>query len=187
MKFSWTYLSDMDPKFLIFFILGKYWLALFRGERNPHSKNSFKRYQKYCKTYHFAVWGLTRLVIRCATENQKWHRKKWNPEGCNFYHHFASVICLEINKNKILSKIKETSAGKKHGRHVKKYTYEKMLTAHKSSWLLMSAVSIELKFFAHDPNTTQEWQQNFIQRQDRSNMAKDIRILHEAPAFLDSL
>lgn len=51
----------------------------------------------------------------------------------------------------------------------------------------MSAVSIELKFFAHDPNTTQEWQQNFIQRQDRSNMAKDIRILHEAPAFLDSL
>ena len=97
------------------------------------------------------------------------------------------MICLEINKNKILSKIKETSAGKKHGRHVKKYTYEKMLTAHKSSWLLMSAVSIELKFFAHDPNTTQEWQQNFIQRQDRSNMAKDIRILHEAPAFLDSL
>ena len=54
-KHSWTYFSDMDPKFLIFFITDKYWLTLFRGERNPYSKNLFKRYQKNFKTYHFAV------------------------------------------------------------------------------------------------------------------------------------
>ena len=48
-KHSWTYFSDMDPKFLIFFITDKYWLTLFRGERNPYSKNLFKRYQKILK------------------------------------------------------------------------------------------------------------------------------------------
>ena len=54
-KLSWTYFSDMDPKFLVFFITDKYWLTLFRGKRNPYSKNLFKRYQKSFKTYHFAV------------------------------------------------------------------------------------------------------------------------------------
>lgn len=105
-------------------------VSSFSWRKESLFQNLFKRYQKNFKTYHFAVWWFIRLVIRCATENQIWHREKRNPEGCNFYHHFVSVICLEISKHKIHSKIKETSAGKKHGRHIKKYRYKKILSAH---------------------------------------------------------
>lgn len=62
------------------------------------------------------------------------------------------MICLEINKYKIFSKIKEMFVGKKYGWYVKKYIYKKMLIVYKSLWLLMLVVSIELKFFVYDLN-----------------------------------
>ena len=65
----------MDPKFLIFFITDKYWLALFRGERNPYFKTYLRDIKRILKLTTLLFDGLLDLLF-AARQKTKYDTTK---------------------------------------------------------------------------------------------------------------